>query len=48
MLLAQSKVHSPSLSIGDDGRADSPSLSGLHGIIDLNTNTVLHIKLVHV
>ena len=50
-LLAQSKVQSTSLSIGGDGRADSPGHSakyGSYGIIDLNTNKVLHIELVQV
>ena len=45
-LLAQSKAHSPSLSIGGDGRADSPGHSAKYesyGIIDLNTKKVLHI-----
>ena len=50
-LLAQSRAHSTSLSIGGDGRADSPGHSakyGSYGIIDLNTNKVLHIELVQV
>ena len=50
-LLAQSKAQSTSLSIGGDGRADSPGHSakyGSYGIIDLNTNKVLHIELVQV
>ena len=50
-LLAQSKAHSISLSIGGDGRADSPgrlAKYGSYGIIDLNTNKVLHIELVQV
>ena len=40
-----------SLSIGCDGRADSPGHStkhGSYGVIDLNTNKVLHIELVQV
>ena len=54
-LLAQSRAHSTSLSIGGDGRADSRADSpghsakyGSYGIIDLNTNKVLHIELVQV
>ena len=50
-LLAQSKAQSTSLSIGGDGRADSPGHSakyGSYGIIDLNTYKVLHIELVQV
>ena len=51
VLLAQSKARSTSLSIGGDGRADSPGHSakyGSYGIIDLHTNKVLHIELVQV
>jgi len=50
-LLTQCKTQGTSLSIGDDGQADSPRRSakyGLYGIIDLNTNEVLHIELVQV
>lgn len=50
-LLSQSKAQSTSLSIGGDGRADSPGHSakyGSYGIIDLHTNKVLHIELVQV
>ena len=50
-LLAQSKAQSTPLSIGGDGRADSPGHSakyGSYGIIDLHTNKVLHIELVQV
>ena len=39
------------LTIGGDGRADSPGHSakyGSYGIIDLSTNKVLHIELVQV
>ena len=39
------------LTIGGDGRADSPGHSakyGSYGIIDLNTNKVIHIELVQV
>ena len=45
-----SKCKSP-LSIGGDGRADSPGHTakyGSYGIIDLHTNKVLHIELVQV
>ena len=44
-----SECKSP-LSIGGDGRVVSPGHSakyGSYGIIDLNTNKVLHIELVH-
>lgn len=50
-LLAQCKAQGTSLTIGGDGRADSPGHSakyGSYGIIDLNTNKVLHIELVQV
>ena len=50
-LLAESKSNSTSLSIGGDGRADSPGHSakyGSYGIIDLHTIKVLHIELVQV
>ena len=50
-LLAESKSNSTSLSIGGDGRADSPGHSakyGSYGIIDLHTSKVLHIELVQV
>ena len=39
------------LTVGGDGRADSPSHSakyGSYGVIDLDTNKVLHIELVQV
>ena len=45
-----SKCRSPVI-IGGDGRADSPGHSakyGSYGIIDMNTNKVLHIELVQV
>ena len=44
-LLTQYKAQGTSLSIGSDGRADSPGHSakyGSYGVIDLNTNKVLH------
>lgn len=50
-LLAESKAKSTSLSIGGDGRADSPGHSakyGSYGIIDFHTNKVLHVELVQV
>ena len=50
-LLTQCKAQGTSLSIGGDGRADSPGHSakyGSYGVIDLNTNKVLHIELVQV
>ena len=50
-LLTQCKAQGTSLSIGGDGRADSPGHSakyGPYGVIDLNTNKILHIELVQV
>ena len=50
-LLTQCKAQGTSLSIGGDGRADSPGHSakyGSYGVIDMNTNKVLHIELVQV
>ena len=50
-LLTQCKAQGTSLSIGGDGRADSPGHSakyGSYGVIDLNINKVLHIELVQV
>lgn len=50
-LLAQCRSRSTPLSIGGDGRADSPGHSakyGSYGIIDLDTNKVIHIELVQV
>ena len=47
-LLSASKLP---LTIGGDGRADSPGHSakyGSYGIIDLHTNKILHIELVQV
>lgn len=46
-----SQIRGTPLSIGGDGRADSPGHSakyGSYGIVDLNTNKVLHIQLVQV
>ena len=40
-----------SLSVGGDGRADSPGHSakyGSYGLIDLDTNKVIHVQLVQV
>ena len=39
------------LTVGGDGRADSPGYSakyGSHGVIDLSNNKVIHIELVQV
>ena len=50
-LLAECTSRGTPLSIGDDGRADSPGHSakyGSYGIIDLSINKVLHIELVQV
>jgi len=50
LLSAILKQGSPII-IGGDGRADSPGHSakfGSYGILDLNTNKVLHIELVQV
>ena len=50
ILLAITNKDSP-LIVGGDGRADSPGHSakfGSYGIIDLDTNKVLHIELVQV
>ena len=50
-LLAECKAHDSSLSIGGDGRVDSPGHSakyGLYALIDLDTNKVIHIELVQV
>jgi len=50
-LLAQCRSRGTPLSIGGDGRADSPGHSakyGSYGIIDLDDNKVLHIELVQV
>jgi len=51
MLLAECKARDSALSIGGDGRADSPGHSakyGSYGLIDLDTNKVIHIELVQV
>ena len=48
-LLAGCRAKGNSLNIGGDGRADSPGHSakyGSYGLIDLDTNKVLHIGLV--
>ena len=50
-LLAECKARDSSLSIGGDGRADSPGHSAKYGsyaLIDLDTNKVIHIELVQV
>ena len=50
-LLEQCKACESPLSIGGDGRADSPGHSakyGSYGLIDLDTNKVIHIQLVQV
>ena len=50
-LLEQCKALGSPLSIGGDGRADSPGHSakyGSYGLIDLDTNKVIHIELVQV
>ena len=49
--LTQCKAQDTLLPIGGDGQADSPGHSakyGSYGVIDLNTNKVLHIELVQV
>ena len=51
MLLSQCKATGKALTIGGDGRADSPGHSakyGSYGIIDLATNKVIHVELVQV
>ena len=51
MLLSQCKATGIALTIGGDGRADSPGHSakyGSYGIIDLATNKVIHVELVQV
>jgi len=48
-LLSQCKATGKALTIGGDGRADSPGHSakyGSYGIIDLATNKVIHVQLV--
>ena len=50
-LLAECKARGTSLSVGGDGRADSPGHSakyGSYGLIDLDTNKVIHVQLVQV
>ena len=50
-LLAECASRDSPLAIGGDGRAHSPGHSakyGSYGIIDLNTNKVLHIEFVQV
>ena len=50
-LLAECASRDSPLTIGGDGRADSPGHSvkyGSYGIIDLSTNKILHIELVQV
>jgi len=50
-LLAECKAWDSSLSIGDDGKADSPGHSAKYGsyaLIDLKINKVIHIKLVQI
>ena len=50
-LLAECVSQDSPLTIGGDGRADSPGHSakyGSYGIIDLSTNNILHIELVQV
>lgn len=50
-LLSQCEQRGTHLSIGGDGRADSPGYSakyGSYGISDMDTNKVLHIELVQV
>ena len=50
-LLAQCRTRGNPLSVGGDGRADSPGHSakyGSYGIIDLDINKVIHIELVQV
>ena len=50
-LLEQCKARGSPLSIGGDGRSDSPGHSakyGSYGLIDLATHKVLHIELVQV
>ena len=51
MLLSQCKAMGKALTIGGDGRADSPGHSakyGSNGIINLATNKVIHVQLVQV
>jgi len=48
-LLAQCRGSGNPLTIGGDGRADSPGHSakyGSYGIIDLTSNKVIHLELV--
>ena len=50
-LLAQCRTQGTPLSVGGDGRADSPGHSakyGSYGIIDLDSNKVIHMELVQV
>ena len=50
-LLAQCRASGNPLTIGGDGRADSPGHSakyGSYGIIDLSSNKVIHLELVQV
>ena len=50
-LLDQCRATGVPLTIGGDGRADSPGHSakyGSYGIIDLVTNKVIHMQLVQV
>ena len=50
-LLAQCRTQGIPLSVGGDGRADSPGHSakyGSYGIIDLDSNKVIHMELVQV
>ena len=51
MLLSQCKATGIALTIGGDGRADSPGYSAKcvsYGIIDLATNKVIHVELVQI
>jgi len=50
-LLAQCRGRGAALSIGGDGRADSPGHSAKYGsysIIDFDTNKIIHMELVQV
>jgi len=50
-LLAQCRASGNPLIIGGDGHADSPGHSakcGSYGLIDLNSNKVIHLELVQV
>ena len=50
-LLTECRSRGTPLSIGGDGRADSPGHSakyGSYGIIDLDTDKIIHIELVQV